>query len=410
MASIRRLAGAMRPYAWGSRTALAELQGRAVPSRSPEAELWFGAHPSDPAILGDGQPLDRAIDDDPVGMLGNAVIERFGPRLPFLLKVLAIDQPLSLQVHPSGLLAEAGFADEEARGIPRDGEHRIYRDSWPKPELLCALTPVDALCGFRPVEDTVRLLDQFRVSALAALREDLAARGDGALRDAVGRLLTAPADRGAALVDAVVRAAERVASDGGEHAEVANWIGALGARYPADPGVVVALLLHLVRVEPGQAIYVAPGRLHAYLQGTGVEVMASSDNVIRGGLTPKHVDADELLRVLDPTSRPVPWVEPVEVAGGLAYPTSAQQFALQRLEFASPGAAASGASKGPVQVDPQGPEVLLAIGGSATIRGAGKVCELASGEAAFVAAASGPVAVSGPGPVYRVTVGATSPR
>jgi mannose-6-phosphate isomerase len=159
---LARLEGVVRDYAWGSRRFLAELEGRPSPSATPEAERWFGAHPTGPATLhladGTARRLDAAIADDPVGMLGPEVLARFGPRLPFLLKVLAAAEPLSLQAHPSAAQAQAGFADEEARGVPLDAPHRRYRDRWPKPELLRALTPFTALCGFRAPAATLDLL------------------------------------------------------------------------------------------------------------------------------------------------------------------------------------------------------------------------------------------------------------
>jgi mannose-6-phosphate isomerase len=400
---LSRLDGALRCYAWGSRTELARLRGGPSPTAKPEAELWFGAHPTGPSHLQGAngvRPLDGVISEDPLAMLGAATVARFGPRLPYLLKVLAIDAPLSLQAHPSAAQAAAGFRVEEARGVPLDAAERTYRDSWPKPELLCALTEVDALAGFRDPRGTCALLDQLQVPELAWLHRDLAARGAAALLDGVERLLRWPAEERRPLVASLTGRAEALVGTGGVHAANAEWIVRLGAHYPADPGVAVATLMNLVRLRPGEAIHLPAGTLHAYLRGTAVEVMAASDNVVRGGLTAKHVDIEGLLHVLDPRAFPDPRVSAVPIAGGFAYPTSVEHFALERLVPGEVG----------VDLDRRGPEILLAVDGTATVVTSATAVDLASGEAVFVPAAEGSVRLLGPGPVFRATVGATGPR
>ncbi|MEP6560571.1 MAG: mannose-6-phosphate isomerase, class I, partial [Nakamurella sp.] len=213
----------VRPYAWGSRTAIAELQGRPTPTDQPEAELWMGAHPDDPSdVVVDGhrRPLDKVITDDPLASLGADVVLAHGPRLPFLLKILAATSPLSLQVHSTNEQAEAGFADEEARGIPRTAPHRMYRDTHHKPELVCALTPFRALCGFRRVQDTIRLLRHLRVPQLDPMLDTLTGRlpSDG-LAAAVPSLLSAePASRTLLLAE-VLKACRRNTAADGEHSE-----------------------------------------------------------------------------------------------------------------------------------------------------------------------------------------------
>lgn len=399
---VAHLEGSIRPYAWGSRTVIAELQGRPHPSSGPEAELWFGAHPSGPSkVVTDGQrwPLGAMIATDPEATLGPGVVERFGPNLPFLLKVLAIEQPLSLQAHPSAGQAVAGFRDEEDRGVPIDAPERTYRDDWPKPELLCALSEVDALAGFRDPRQTASLLAELAIPELAWLREDLDALGDPALPTAVGRLLRWPAETRGDLVTSVVTHAEVVAEAGGPHAEVARWLTVLGAAYPTDPGVAVAALLNLVRLQPGEALYLPAGNLHAYLHGTAVELMATSDNVLRGGLTIKHVDVEGLLHVLTPVSVPTPWVTPVPITGGHRYPTPSEHFALERLVPGRDG----------MDLQRRGPEILLAVGGGASVVADGVTVALRSGQAAFVPADTGSVRLSGDGPVFRATVGTPGP-
>jgi mannose-6-phosphate isomerase len=394
---VARLAGSIRSYAWGSREAIAAIQGRAHPTAEPEAELWFGAHPSGPSELDTGagpRPLDLVISEDPLAVLGPETVARFGPHLPFLLKVLAIEQPLSLQAHPSARQAAAGFRVEQARGVPVDAPERTYRDMWPKPELLCALSDVDALAGFRDPSATTALLEELDVPGLRWLVDDLATRGAAALPHAVGRLLRWPVDDRAPLVASVAsRAGTAAVSDA--HAPVADWIVRLGELHPADPGVVVALLLNLVRLGPGDAIHLPAGNLHAYLRGTAVEVMAASDNVLRGGLTVKHVDVDGLLHVLDPRPLPAPRVPAVVAPGGRAYPTVTDHFALQRLV---PGEAG-------IDLDRHGPEILLAVGGSVTVTADGVTLPLDSGQAAFVRADAMAVRLAGEAPVFRATVG-----
>ena len=402
MTPVAALEGSIRAYPWGSHTAIAAIQGRAHPTSEPEAELWFGAHPSGPALLrqaGAGRPLDRVIDEAPVAMLGPGSVERFGPQLPFLLKLLAIERPLSLQAHPSAAQAVMGFDDENTRGVPLDAPERTYRDAWPKPELLCALSEVDAFAGFRAPEQTVALLTALDVPGLGWLRERLAGQGSQGLVTAVEQLLRWPGADRPHLVASVTDRARRLADAGGPHVTVAEWLVRLGALHPADPGVVVASLLNLVRLRPGEAIYLPAGNLHAYLRGTAVEVMATSDNVLRGGLTGKHVDVDGLLRVLDARALPVPRVAAVPTVGGYAYPTPAAHFLLERLVPGSEG----------LRLERRGPEILLAVGGSARVRADGIGVGLESGQAAFVRADAFEVHVEGDGTVFRATVGNVLP-
>lgn len=386
----------IRDYAWGSRVALARLQGRTVPSDGPEAELWIGAHPAAPSIVvadGTELSLDRAISSDPTAWLGPDVLERFGPRLPFLLKVLAADQPLSLQAHPTLERAAAGFAAEEDRDVPIDAMHRNYRDAWPKPELLRALTPFEALCGFRATSESHQLFAALGVPALAWLTHDLE-RGDAALEPAVRRLLTLPVENRCPLVGAVADACEELVDAGTAWVEEAANALRLAERYPGDPGVIVALLLELVHLAPGEAIHLPAGNLHAYLAGVGVEVMASSDNVLRGGLTAKHVDVDELLEVLDARARPVPRIGPVRSGEELVYPTPYAHFRLAELR---PAAGL------PVTLDERGPQLLLCTEGALALTADGFRVELPAGQAAVASAAAGRVAVAGSGTLFRAT-------
>ncbi|MBE2253237.1 MAG: mannose-6-phosphate isomerase, class I [Myxococcus sp.] len=378
---MHRLENTVQPYAWGSVTAIPELLG--LPgSGVPQAELWVGAHPSAPSKV-NGVSLEALIAGAPLATLGAETAQRYGPRLPFLLKVLAAARPLSLQAHPSLEQAQAGFAREEAAGVPRTAAHRNYKDPNHKPELICALTPFRALCGFRDVDDTLALLEGLHVEALAPFVDTLARAG---LRALFERVMTVePAARGA-LVKAVVEACARRPPERFA-AECANAVS-LEAEYPGDVGVIGALLLNLVDLAPGEALSLGAGNLHAYLEGTGVELMANSDNVLRGGLTPKHVDVPELLRVLDFGHGPVAKVAP-QGRPEAVYPTPFPDFRLSRVEVGAP-----------VTLPRLGPDLLLCVEGE--VRASG--LSLRRGEAAFAAFDDGPLELAGAGTVYRATV------
>lgn len=383
------------PYAWGSRTAIAELTGRPAPAATPEAELWMGAHPLAPSRIvrgGAARSLADVVAEAPERELGAEAHRAFGPRLPFLLKVLAAAEPLSIQAHPTAEQARAGFDDEEKRGIPRDAPHRNYKDASHKPELLCALTPFDALCGFRAIDETLALFDLLAVRALDdALAPLRATRDEAGLAETFRRVMTLEEAQRMPVVDAVVGACEKPAAT---FARERAWAARLAALYPGDVGVVSALLLNLVRLEPGDAIYLGAGNLHAYLEGTGVEIMASSDNVLRGGLTKKHVDVPELMRVLAFASGPVAPLQPKALDDvERVYETPAREFRLSVLDLASRAA--------PVARTTNGPEILLVTRGSARLDGA----PLACGQAAFVPAATARYTLEGDAIVYRASVG-----
>ena len=285
MNAMDLLTNAIQPYAWGSRSAIAGLQGRA-PSESPEAELWMGAHPSAPSQV---ERVDSAgpasllalIEADPDDELGDAVIAAFGPRLPYLLKVLAADRALSLQVHPTPEQARAGYEAEDALGIPVDAPGRNYRDPYAKPELIVALTPFVGLCGFRAARDLADLLDELAVPALKTFAVALAEQDDeAAVRATLAGLLRWPEAERATLVADVVRACALQPAQS-RFAATYAWTQRVATDYPDDTGVVVMLMLNLVSLAPGEAIFLAPRTLHAYLSGFGVEIMAGSDNVLR---------------------------------------------------------------------------------------------------------------------------------
>ena len=389
---LHRLENPVQRYAWGSRTAIPQLLGR-PPDGEPWAELWMGAHPRGASTLVDaGTTLDAWIARDPVRTLGPEVAARFGGELPFLLKVLAAAQPLSLQAHPSEAQARAGFAAEEAAGVPRDAPHRNFRDPHHKPELLCALEPFEALCGFRPVDDALALLDALPTSALDPVRVRLRARPDAeGVRAAFELLMRMPAEPRALLVESVVRAA-REAAEGPFH-DACAWVVRLHAAYATDPGVVASLLLSLVRLAPGEAIHLPAGNLHAYLHGAGIEIMASSDNVLRGGLTPKHVDVDALLRVLDFEPRACAPLRPDDDGVEAVYRTPASEFSLSRLRLDAPH-----------ESDAWGPEILLVVEGRCRAEDTDGSLVLDRGGSAFASPGRRRLVPDGTAVIFRASV------
>ena len=390
----------VQPYAWGSRIAIAALQGRQAPSAQPEAELWMGAHPSAPSGVERGgvrTTLDAVIAADPAGELGAARATRFGGRLPFLLKVLAAEKALSIQVHPSREQAEAGFREETERGLPPGDKARNYVDDWPKPEMLCAMTPFEVLAGMRTAADAAELLRELGVCELAPVAADLAAAAvPEALTAALGRVLSWPAADQAALIASVAAACERLAATDSGYAPACRAIVKVAADHPGDLGIVAALLLRHVVLRPGEAVFLAAGGLHSYLHGTGVELLANSDNVVRAGLTGKHIDVPEVLKLTDPEVA-VPVIEPRSLGGGVfAYDSPAPEFRLYR----------AGLSAAAVALPGDGPRLVLCAEGSLTLRSAaGGELTARRGESCFLSAADGAVTATGPAAIFLAASG-----
>lgn len=415
-----------RDYAWGSTRAISGLLGR-EPSGKPEAELWLGAHagsPStivDPDTVGGAPDLARWIAASPEIALGASLAGAVGgPRLPFLMKILAAGGPLSLQAHPSPERARAGFELENEAGIPIDAADRNYKDPFHKPELIYALSDTfEALCGFRDLAAIRRILAELR--ALDAASDDPQAgaideienrlTGPEALRDVVDWLLRdgRGGDTGhvAWLVERVVelaRLAGYLAEGGaviGFSAELA-MVRKLADAYPGDPGIVLALLLNHVTLRRGEVLYLPAGNIHAYLSGLGVEVMAASDNVLRGGLTPKHIDIDELLDVLDFSPLPVPYLPPSAPAPGVSvYRPSVPDFTLVRVE-----AEATGPGDVPMRrVALTGPGIAICTAGGFLVAGTTSSAALKRGEALYITPDEGALTFAGVGEVFLATTG-----
>ena len=352
------------------------------PAGGPQAELWLGAHPMAPALV-DGKRLDDLVSADPEGIVGAKPVAAFGPRLPYLIKIIAAERPLSLQAHPSRAQAEEGFAREERQRIPADAPDRTYRDSWPKPEVLVALQPTEALWGFREPGETYDLFRQLGVQSaidvVNALADDARSPRDR-LAEVFARLLRL-SDSGGGIVSDVADAATRVEEDS-PLSLFAATARELASYHPGDPGVLAALLMHRLTLQRYDAIFLAAGNLHAYLRGGGVEIMANSDNVMRGGLTPKFVNVDELLKVIDFAPSAPALVRPVEQSPGVwHYPAPAPEFSLWRIEVNGRPAELPATELG---------RILLVTDGSVRISSRAESLPLRRGESALVTAGERP--------------------
>ncbi|GHD09634.1 mannose-6-phosphate isomerase, class I [Zhihengliuella salsuginis] len=393
------LENTVRDYAWGDTDLIASLLGRA-PSGGPEAEMWIGAHPGAPSRLRgadgaqhDGAPrLDEFIAADPAARLGEEAGARFG-RLPFLAKVLAAAAPLSLQVHPTLEQARAGFAAQQAAGLDPAAPESNYKDDNHKPEMLLALTELTALCGFREPRVSSALFGRLAASqglsepARGAAERIRALLDGGDLAGAFTALLggrerdVPPPIRD--LVDQAPGAVALLQPGPPDLDPGLAELESLAGHYPGDPGVLISLLLNHVTLRPGQAIALPAGNVHAYLRGLGIEVMASSDNVLRGGLTPKHVDVAELLATVDFRPLPVPYVEPVETEfGQRVYRPGFDEFELQVLDV-RPGA--------DVPVGQRGPAVVLVTAGALVLDSPTGDVMVDRGESVFLPATAAPV-------------------
>lgn len=388
----------VQPYAWGRVDGMASIVG-SEPTGGPEAELWVGTHPSGPSVVeDDGRTLAEVIATDPERYLGERLAWKGHEELPFLLKILSIGAPLSLQAHPSADQAEAGFAREEAAGRSLDDPTRTYRDPNPKPEALVALIDTWALCGFRTTERATALIEGLGVAELMPLRDRL--RGADGHRAALSWLLRLDEVERGRLFDAVEAAmpadpyARPVTADPSGEASARAWIARLRAGFPDDPTALAPLLIDVVRIPSGTAVHLPAGNLHAYLEGAGVEVMAASDNVLRGGLTPKHIDVDELLEVVSfEPGHPAPPVQRA-IAGGTLFDCGEEAFALASID--------AGLSP---RLSVEEPSLLLATGGPVVVHQEDHTVRLDGGRAAFVAPGEPPVHVEGQGTLWWAMAG-----
>jgi len=404
--AIYRLKNSIQKYDWGSPTALPLLLGMENPTGEPWAELWMGAHPKAPSlavdpVTGTEEPLDRLIARDPARTLGAPTASRFGGSMPFLLKILSASRPLSIQAHPSKLKAERGFAQEEQKGIPIDAPERNYKDANHKPETVVALTEFEGLCGFRRIDEILKNVEALAQGQFERFAGRLA-RDPGKLElsvffytfismadDAKAELLGFARDRSRAIV-----ASEPPDSPTGG---TFSWVLRLMDAYPGDVGALAPLILNLFKLKPGQALNLSAGEAHAYLRGTAVEIMANSDNVLRGGLTSKHMDVPEFISSLNFDSVTVEAMEAGAPADGFSpYRCDVPDYFIAKADV-------DGALTTSRRV--QSPEILLCTEGSLRIVGAdGSGSPLDRGSSVFVTADEGDYSLSGNGTVFRAGV------
>jgi mannose-6-phosphate isomerase len=406
-----RLTCATRDYAWGSTSLIPRFLG--VPADgAPHAELWVGAHPGNPAHLSDGTRLDDHVRDRASSVLGGRTLETFGPRLPYLVKALAAAEPLSLQVHPTSERARIGYELEDQAGIPVGAPERSYQDHFHKPEMIVAITRFEGMAGFRDVEKTMRILRLLEHPWADRVAKDLdAAPPFQALHAVVGEILAQRGDSLRVLVSEVAAAAAAAEARGHQTNRTSGRLyldrasverestrlfaqtASLARKYPTDPGVLVTLLLNHVVLSPGEAMFLDAGVVHAYTSGFGVEIMAASDNVVRAGLTPKHVDVPELLHIANFTPMPAPLWEPTTSSrDSLRYEPPVAEFSLTIAR--APEAA----------LPTRGPRILLCLDGTVEVLGRDEQHPLTGGQSLLVEDADGPIELDGDGTVAVASV------
>lgn len=386
---MQKLNNSLQNYAWGSKTALTELYGIENPQGLPMAELWMGAHPKSPSTVevnGEARSLREVIDADKIATLGKAVAERFG-ELPFLFKVLCADQPLSIQVHPSKAAAEQGFARENAAGIPLSAAERNYKDANHKPELVYALTPFQAMNGFRELHEIVSLLEPV-AGAHPQIAHFLENANEANLAKLFATLLSLQ-DEAKSRAIGVLKSALNA-----REGEPWQTIKSIAIDYPDDSGLFSPLLLNVITLQPGEAMFLFAETPHAYLKGVALEVMANSDNVLRAGLTPKFIDIPELLANLKFQAKPAATLltQPQRDGETLNFPIPVEDFAF----------AIHGLSAAPQVLAQNSAALLFCIEGQAVIEKSGQQLVLKPGESCFVAANESPVNAAGTGRLARV--------
>jgi mannose-6-phosphate isomerase len=399
MRKISLLKNSIQEYDWGSKTAIPELLGQAGPAERPQAELWMGAHPKAPSqVYSNGlwRSLLEVISENPEEVLGTKTTQTFSNELPFLFKVLAAAKPLSIQAHPNKGQAKEGFIRENEMGIPLEAVTRNYRDDNHKPEIICALTPFWALNGFRQVREILRLLGEIQhpdlVEGLSFLRNHSSRQG---LKKFFNHLMTMEKAKQSRVVQETVAFAQRRTKE----QPVWTWVAKLNEEYPGDAGVLSPAFLNLVKLEPQQAMYLPAGELHGYLEGAAIELMANSDNVLRGGLTAKHIDVQELLSILNFSETELTILKPERVVSGEAiYPTEAAEFVLSIVEV-SGRSPFMGALERSV-------EMMICTKGEARITnlGDGETTGLPRGASFIVPAAVEQYRIEGEATIYKASV------
>ena len=400
MGRIAVLENRIQEYAWGSNSFIPELLGESSPAKRPMAEMWMGTHPSGPSMAvysNERIPLERLIGEDPSGILGHSIARKFSNKLPFLFKVIAAARPLSIQAHPNREQAKAGFMRENMGKKPMDSGDRNYRDENHKPELICALRPLWALKGFRDVEDIIGMMEPLGVNAEVPVAEILRNQpGVEGLKGFFTAIMDMERDRRRNLLEEIVAKIE----DSGLSSPEYEWIRRLSKEYPGDMGILSPLFLNLFHLTTTEAMYIHPGELHSYLEGAGLELMANSDNVIRGGLTSKHIDLPELANILDftpciPDILTPEWIDGPEKS----YSVTAEEFMLSVISLNSRHSIYESRES-------RSAEIMICTEGDALVTdiGNGEILEFKKGMSIFIPASVERYLIRGEAIIYKASV------
>ena len=393
--SVFKLQNVIQDYAWGSEDYISDLLGLPIIPGQSKAELWMGVHPKAPSrISSEDCTLLELINNNATAMLGEKVITDFSRKLPFLLKVLSAATPLSIQAHPNLEQAEKGFALENKLEIPLFALHRNYKDDNHKPELICALTPFTVMCGFRSSRKIREFLDSFGMHSILPDYDDIEI-GESQLKRFFSKLMNTEKKLIANWVNILLININDIEITS-ENKLIIKWIKRLNKFYPGDVGVFAPILLNLIELLPGQAVYLDAGILHAYLEGSGIEIMANSDNVLRGGLTPKHIDVSELLKTLIFRSGQMELTEPFNFNNNeYIYETPATEFELSRIELFN---------KLTFDIISIGPEILLCTKGALELTCESTKMSINKGESIFVSAKCRQYSLLGNGQLFRAII------
>jgi mannose-6-phosphate isomerase len=398
MKTIGLLDNTIQFYAWGSATAIPDLLDAENPSDRPWAELWMGAHPKAPSLVnyeGRWQPLNELIQKHPHDILGPEVAEKFHHKLPYLFKVLAAAKPLSIQAHPNLEQAREGFERENAQNIPLDAPNRNYKDDNHKPECICALSEFYALHGFRPISEIVTLMTTVcpvgLIDELASLKTTPDSHG---LKKFYTTVMTMSRPKQKQVVDETLQNLPKISDQ-----DSIMWMKRISEEYPSDISILSPILLNLVCLKPGQALFLPAGELHAYLEGLGIELMANSDNVLRGGLTPKHIDLPELLRVVQFEPHPINILKTAKKSGTeKIFINPASEFVLSLISVSAANSYLSSSDRSV--------EILWCADGEAWLQdlGTNSNIKIKRGNSVIIPAAVKGYTVNGNAAVYKAAV------
>ena len=395
---IYKLRNPIRDYEWGSKTFISNLLGRELPAEEPQAEMWLGTNPLSPSkvkINGSEGSLLEIINQDPKQMLGHKVAVKFGNKLPFLFKVLAAASPLSLQAHPASYLAEEGFKLENEQNIPLGSPERTYKDVNHKPELICALTGFEALCGFQSIAEIVERVKYLGLEEHFPSIDRRESTSKNLKKIFLG-IMSEHNDEQPKKISVLINKISAAKARNDREILIFKWITKLAVIYPYDMGVFAPLFLNLVKLSPGDALFIDAGVLHSYLNGCGVEIMANSDNVLRGGLTNKKVDLPQLTKTLEFSADSLMRIEPEKNNNEIFYKSPANEFQLSKIIVID--------DKDYINRNILSAEILLCVGGEGKLTWSDDTLKISSGESVFVPQAISEYICSGDMELFRAVV------